>query len=117
MLETVPREKDRIRLEGVPVSLPVNHFWNNMFIYEQSLIGQEKNQRSHAMEKSWIWVNTLFLTCETESTPRQVDKKSKGPQGGDTGLGLSRRRQMSGILEEEERTNVFFSVHSLVLVT
>ena len=65
------------------------------------LLEKKKNQRIHAMEKSWIWVNTLFLKCEAESTPRPVDKKSGvpkeeigvwGSQGGDRALGLSRRR-------------------------
>ena len=39
-----------------------------------------------------------------ESFPRQVDKKSRGPQG-----------ERSGILKEEERTNIllFFPLHSL----
>ena len=50
------------------------------------------------------------------SIPRQVDKKSKGPRGGgERGLGLSRRRKGSGILKEEERTNIFF-LHSLVRI-
>ena len=41
-----------------------------------------------------------------ESYPRQVDKKSRGPQG-----------ERSGILKEEERTNffTFFPLHSLGL--
>ena len=51
-----------------------------------------------------------------ESIPRQVDKKSGvpeeekgvwGPRGGERGLGFSRRRQGSGILQKEERTNFF----------
>ena len=42
-----------------------------------------------------------------ESIPRQVDKKSRGPQG-ERDLGFSRRRQGSGILKEDERTNVLF---------
>ena len=41
-----------------------------------------------------------------ESIPRQVDKKS-GSLKGEKGLGFSRRRQGSGILKEEERTNFF----------
>ena len=49
-----------------------------------------------------------------ESIPRQVDKKSRSPQG-ERGLGFSRRRQRSGILKEEERTNSFFPLHSLGL--
>ena len=40
-----------------------------------------------------------------ESIPRQVDKKSGGPQG----------ERVSGILKEEERTNIFFPLHSLGL--
>ena len=36
-----------------------------------------------------------------ESVPRQVDKKSRGPQGREGGLGLLRRREGSGVLEEE----------------
>ena len=40
-----------------------------------------------------------------ESFPRQVDKKSRGPQG----------EMVSGILKEEERTNIFFPLHSLGL--
>ena len=40
-----------------------------------------------------------------ESIPRQVDKKSGGPQG----------ERGSGILKEEERTNIFFALHSLGL--
>ena len=41
-----------------------------------------------------------------ESFPRQVDKKSRGPQG----------EERSGILKEEEKTNLFFSsLHSLGL--
>ena len=43
-----------------------------------------------------------------ESMPRQVDKKSGGPQRGG---GVQ-----SGILKEEKRT-IFFLLHSLVLVT
>ena len=38
-----------------------------------------------------------------ESFPRQVDKKSRSPQG----------EEGSGILKEEERTNFFFPLHSL----
>ena len=41
-----------------------------------------------------------------ESIPRWVDK-SRGPQG-KRDLGFSRRRQGSGILKEDERTNVLF---------
>ena len=41
-----------------------------------------------------------------ESIPSQVDKKSRGPQG-KRGMGFSRRRQGTGILKEEERTNFF----------
>ena len=40
-----------------------------------------------------------------ESIPRQVDKKVQG----------SPRREGSGILKEEERTNFFFPLHSLGL--
>ena len=41
-----------------------------------------------------------------ESFPRQIDRKSRGPQG-----------ERSGILKEEERTNflLFFPLHSLGL--
>ena len=39
-----------------------------------------------------------------ESFPRQVDNKSRGPQG-----------EGSGILKEEKRTNFFFPLHSLGL--
>ena len=42
-----------------------------------------------------------------ESIPKQLDKKSGGPRG----------EEGSGVLEEEERTNFFFSLHSLVLGT
>ena len=42
-----------------------------------------------------------------ESIPRQVDKKSRVP----------RRRKGSDALKEEERTSIFFFLHSLVLVT
>ena len=43
-----------------------------------------------------------------ESIPKQVDKKSGGPRGERT-LGLLKRRKGSGVLKEEERTNLFFS--------
>ena len=49
-----------------------------------------------------------------ESIPRQVYKKFGGPRG-ERGLGCSRRRQGSGILKEEERTNFFFSSKFLSL--
>ena len=44
------------------------------------------------------------LEHHSESITRQVDKKSGSPK----------RRGGSGILKEEERTNVFFPLHSLV---
>ena len=44
-----------------------------------------------------------------ESTPRQVDKKSGGPQGGPKIL------KGSKILKEEERTNSFSLLYALVL--
>jgi len=50
-----------------------------------------------------------------ESVPRQVDRRSGVPEGGERGLGLSRRRCRSGILKEEERTNGFF-LHSFVRI-
>ena len=54
------------------------------------------------------YVFSIFSTHYLkESFPRQVDKKS----------GILRRRKGSGILKEEEMTNIFFSLHSLVLVT
>ena len=53
--------------------------------------------------------NLSYKNILRESVPRQVDKKSGGPQG-DRGLGFSRRGKGSGILKEEERTN-FFSLY------
>ena len=49
----------------------------------------------------------LGLTM-TESIPRQVDRKPGIPEE-------ERRVWGSGILKEEERTNTFYSLHSLVL--
>ena len=69
---------------------------------------------------------------EPESPPLQADAlpwepnesqflgrliRSRGPQGGERDLGLLKQRQGSRVLKEEERTNFFFPLHSLVLVT
>ena len=53
--------------------------------------------------------NLSYKNILRESVPRQVDKKSGGPQG-DRGLGFSRRGKGSGILKAEETTN-FFSLY------
>ena len=43
-----------------------------------------------------------------EPSPRQVDNNSGVPRGGERVLGLLKQRWWSGILKEEEMTNIFF---------
>ena len=55
--------------------------------------------------------NTILLKEKggiRESIPRQVDKKSRIPRGGERGLGLSSRDRGSPFFKEKERTNAFF---------
>ena len=55
--------------------------------------------------------NIIFLKEKRgmkESIPRQVDKKSRIPRGGERGLGLSSRDRGSPVFKEKERTNALF---------
>ena len=61
------------------------------------------------MEMTPLSLSNIILLKEKrgmrESFPRQVGKKSRGPP----------RREGSGVLKEEERTNFFVPLHSLGL--
>ena len=65
-------------------------------------------QFSYGMEMTPLSLSNIILLKEKrgmrESFPREVDKKSRGPQG-----------EGSGILKKKERTNFFSPLHSLGL--
>ena len=61
---------------------------------------------------------SLVVKNLPESIPRQVDKKSGVPEDEEKGAwGSQGGLYKVSVLKEEERINIFFPLHSLVLIT
>ena len=71
------------------------------------MISTEPGQREDLLSQP-IYSEEIIMR---ESNPRQVDKKSGGPQRGERGLRLLKGRKGSGIFKEEERTSIFFFLY------